>query len=71
MWVPVPGQGWYLSVSFGLDQGDVGGVIQLAAFREFFAGGAVLCAVEYPFAAYGALTDHDSGSSGGWNGLWT
>jgi len=56
---PVPGQAGHLSFVFALYQGDVGGVIQSAAFCELLAGGAVFCAVEYPFAAYGALTDHD------------
>jgi hypothetical protein len=66
----VPGQEWWLSFFIALYQGDVGGIIQRTAFCELFAGGAELCAVEYPFATYGALTDHDSGSSGGGNGLW-
>ena len=59
VWAPVPGLKWYLSFGFALNQRDVRRIIQGTAFRELFAGGAVLCAVEYPFAADGALTDHD------------
>ena len=60
VWAPVSEPERYLSFVFALNQRDVRRIIQGAAFRELFAGGAMLCAVEYPFAAYGALTDHDS-----------
>ena len=34
---PVLGKEWYLSFVFALYQGDVGGIIQSAAFRELLA----------------------------------